>query len=207
MNYMYKSYKDVKPENWPYKYFSPKEIACKGTGTLLINHDALSKLDKLRKALGKPMVLTSAYRSESHNRKVGGAKFSWHMKGRAFDVRMENHDPHEFEKMARTCGFKGIGYYPEHGFMHIDDRDVETTWGTPFKNTATTLPYEPGKQPSHSTTLGASAGGIATTVAGGAQAVAKLDGTAQIIAVVACVIVVVAFMWIARERLKNIRLD
>jgi zinc D-Ala-D-Ala carboxypeptidase len=116
---------------WPYKNFSPAELASKGDGSLRLNKGAMAKLVNLRVALGRPMLITSAYRDPAHNRRVGGATHSMHLEGKAFDVRMENHDPAEFEAVARTVGFTGFGYYPQHGFMHIDT-GPERSWGTKF---------------------------------------------------------------------------
>ena len=102
---------------WP--NFSPAEIACRGTGKLLLNQVALDKLQALRARLGKPLIVRSAYRSP-YQRAVGGAKASKHIEGIAFDIAMGNHDPEAFEAAARALGFQGFGYYPRSGFMHID---------------------------------------------------------------------------------------
>jgi zinc D-Ala-D-Ala carboxypeptidase len=112
-------------DGWPSIYFSPQEVACKGSGLVLLNGQvfaALRKLDKLRLAMGHPLILTSGYRSPAHNKAVGGAKASYHMRGVAFDVRMDNVDPHRFEAEARKAGFTGIGIYARSGFIHIDTR-------------------------------------------------------------------------------------
>ncbi len=139
-------YSKVPPAEWPWHHFSPREIACKGTGKLTIDTEAMDMLQRLRTNLGKPLILTSAYRSPEHNRKVGGAKASKHMEGVAFDVRMDNHDPHTFEAAARAAGFSGFGYYPKSGFMHIDTAEPRS-WGTPWPLTATAWPTEPPRQP------------------------------------------------------------
>ena len=136
----YKHYSQA--TNWQWPYFSARELACKGTGRLMIDADALSKLHDLRERLGIPMIITSAYRSPSHNRAVGGASRSKHMEAIAFDVRMDNHDPHDFEAAARAVGFTGFGYYPKQGFMHIDT-STPRSWGSPFSKTVTRLPIEP----------------------------------------------------------------
>lgn len=112
---------------WP--DFHPEELASKdrppnkrAPGAVLINPAALDKLQALRTSLGRPIVLTSAYRTPEHNAHVGGAKSSKHMDGTAFDVVMLNHNPTRFEAAAIKAGFRGIGHYPASNFMHIDDR-------------------------------------------------------------------------------------
>ena len=98
----YASYKDVPKSAWRWKNFSPAEIACRGTGKLKINTEAMDKLQALRTKLGKPLIVRSAYRSPEHNKAVGGAKASKHMLGEAFDISMANHDPEVFEAAARV---------------------------------------------------------------------------------------------------------
>ena len=116
----YKHWRDVPEGFWRWQNFSPAEIACRGTGKLLINEPALDKLQALRDRLGKPLIVNSAYRSPEHNRAVGGATRSMHLDGAAFDISMANHDPVAFEAAARKVGFLGFGFYPRSGFMHID---------------------------------------------------------------------------------------
>lgn len=195
----YKHFRDVSPSDWPYRHFSPREIACKGTGQLLVNDDALRKLDALRTRLGKPIILTSAYRSPEHNGRVGGAKFSKHMQGIAFDVRMDNHDPHEFEDAARLSGFTAFGHYPANGFMHIDTREDPASWGTPFKPTATSWAEEPKRYPEtikeDKAAQGAAAigaGGLISTLVPSVLPSLGVMGTvAQVITVIALIALVV----------------
>jgi len=185
----YSDWKMVPANTWRWPSFSPREIACKGTGSILINEDALDKLQALRTALGKPLILTSAYRSSEHNRKVGGAKASKHMQGIAFDVRMDNHDPHTFEAAARAAGFSGFGYYPRSGFMHVDTAEPRS-WGTPWPLTATAWPTEPPRQPEKlaedKDAKAAAGAGVAGAVAAAAEhlpILGSLAPTAQLVAV------------------------
>ena len=46
-------------------------------------------LDPLREALGKPVFVSSGYRSEQLNEKVGGSKTSQHMMGEAADLYLK----------------------------------------------------------------------------------------------------------------------
>jgi hypothetical protein len=201
----YEHFADVPVAGWRWSSFSPREIACKGTGKVLVNEDALDKLQALRDRLRKPLILTSAYRSPEHNRRVGGAKNSRHMQGDAFDVRMDNHDPHEFEAAARAVGFTGFGYYPKSGFMHIDTGPART-WGTPWPLTATTWPSEPPRQPESvkedrevQAVAGASVAGAVAVAAEHLPVASGLLGQlaphAQLVAVVIGALLIGYFLW------------
>ena len=120
MSKLYASWQQYPMSEWRWPNFSPQELASKGEGELLIDPGSMDRLQALRTALGKPMLITSAYRSAAHNKRVGGATHSQHRLGKAFDIRMENQDPAAFERAARAAGFTGFGHYPKSGFMHID---------------------------------------------------------------------------------------
>lgn len=119
------------PSLWTWPNFTPQEMACKGTGRLMIDPESMDCLQSLRDQVGKPLVIQSAYRTREHNKAVGGAAGSMHLAACAFDVSMKGHDPHEFEEWARACGFTGFGFYPDQGFMHIDTGPARW-WGEKF---------------------------------------------------------------------------
>lgn len=143
---------------WRWRFFSPEEIACRGTGMVLLDDrsiDALDRLDELRTRMGHPLIVNSGYRSPEHNRAVGGAARSKHMNGIAFDISMENVDPHRFEAEARALGFNGIGLYPPQkprgarNFIHIDTRTAPwrgSQWGE-FPRRPTRFSTEPERHP------------------------------------------------------------
>ena len=120
MSKLYKSWQQFPMSEWRWPNFSPQEMASKREGELLIDEASMDKLQKLRNVLGKPIIITSAYRSVAHNKAVGGAARSQHLLGKAFDVVMTNQDPATFEELARAVGFTGFGHYPKSNFMHID---------------------------------------------------------------------------------------
>jgi zinc D-Ala-D-Ala carboxypeptidase len=200
---LYQSWKDVPKATWRWKNFSPRELACKGTGSIRVDEVALDKLQELRDKLGIPLLITSAYRSPEHNKKVGGAKNSYHMRGVAFDIRMENQDPHGFELAAREVGFRGIGYYPKQGFMHID-LGPERTWGTPFKRSATGLRPEPEVREKlvESKTVQAAVAQAASGAVAAGSALGALSGTAQVVLLVFAGITILTGVFILRERIK-----
>jgi len=172
VNELYQRWQDYPLAEWRWPDFSPQEMACKGTGKLMLDGYAMDRLQALRTRLGRPLIITSAYRSPEHNRAVGGARNSYHMQGVAFDIRMENHDPAAFLAAAEDEGFDGIGTYPRSGFIHIDTRGVRTRWGDPFAPARNGLSIPPPTIPATLATNGQAqaAGGIA--VVSGAVAVA-----------------------------------
>ena len=137
----YAHFRDVPESAWRWPSFSPAEIACRGTGAIKINTEAMDKLQSLRHRLGKPLIVRSGYRSPSHNRAVGGAPASKHMQATAFDIAMANHDPVAFEAAAREVGFLGFGFYPRSGFIHVDLGPARQ-WGERFPVRATAFAAE-----------------------------------------------------------------
>lgn len=178
----YQHWRNVPATAWHWPNFSPAEIACRGTGKLRLNADALDRLQALRNALGKPLIVNSAYRSPEHNKRVGGAKASKHLEGTAFDISMANHDPETFIAAARKAGFKGIGTYPRSNFVHIDTGPARN-WGEPFP--ARTSPFATDIPPARehladSRTLKASgAAGVGTLGAAGVEIAQEALAEAQ----------------------------
>lgn len=137
---------------WEWPAFSPREIACPATGKIVISSHAMNCLTMLRSSWGRPLHITSAYRSPEHNERVGGVKNSYHTKGQAFDIAMLSPgDAEWFIECAKNAGFTGIGTYPRGRFIHIDT-GPERSWGDPF----IPLPRKPLRE---SRTL--AAGGVA----------------------------------------------
>lgn len=168
----YDHWRDVPPQLWRWPDFSPAEIACRGTGRIMVNEPALDRLQALRDALAKPLIVRSAYRSPEHNRAVGGAPASKHLEGAAFDIAMTNHDPQTFEAAARAVGFLGFGFYPRSRFMHIDLGPARQ-WGERFAPRPTAFaPERPEVREvlAESRTLkGSGAAGVATVGAAGVE--------------------------------------
>ena len=154
MRTLYDNIADVPADKWRWPDFTPGEISCRGSGSILVDDRAMDMLQELRTRLGKAVHVNSGYRSPAHNRAIGGAKHSKHMEGIAFDCRMEGHDPQVFMATARDVGFRGIGEYPVLGFCHIDARDAAAHWlgsrgkafpGAPAQ--AVTAPTRPAPAP------------------------------------------------------------
>lgn len=84
----------------------------------------------------KPFQIISGYRSPKTNtmlrgksRRSGVAKKSYHMKGQAIDLRMEDYSTKRLRDLAASLRSGGVGYYSKSNFIHMDTGDVRT-WGS-----------------------------------------------------------------------------
>ncbi len=84
-------------------------------------------LEVLRRAIDRPIVIVSGYRSPEHNARVKGAKDSQHMHGRAADVRVAGVDAGLLH--AKVLELHGQGALPYLGglgryrtWVHLDVR-------------------------------------------------------------------------------------
>ncbi|AKU43019.1 peptidase [Rhodobacter phage RcTitan] len=190
---------------WP--NFHPSEIACRGTGKVAFNFEAMDKLQALRVRRNRPLILNSAFRSAEHNRAVEGAPGSKHLTAEAFDVSMSNHNPDEYEEDAKAVGFTGFGFYPRSNFIHADIGPARS-WGSRFPKTVTGLPTENKAAPEalkeDKSAVAALVGGGGSVAGAGVMvsSLGALSPTAQVIAVVAFVIGLGAMAYIFRRRLK-----
>lgn len=120
------------------KNFNLKEFICKDgsvpQGLALQNIKTLAEnLQILRDYLGKPIVVTSGYRSIKYNSKLPGAsKVSQHLIGRAADIKVAGIPPQEvakaIEHLIASGKMKqgGIGAY--NTFTHYDIRGTRARW-------------------------------------------------------------------------------
>lgn len=117
--------------------FKVREFACHdGSDSVLIDEKLVRILQKAREHFGKPLKITSAYRTTAYNAKVGGASSSYHTKGQAADITVEGVDNKELAKYFENQGMKGIGFYNyTGGFVHVDTRTSKYLWQQDSKNT------------------------------------------------------------------------
>lgn len=108
------------------EHFSEIEFACHGNGMVMVDLMLITKLEKLRKVVGKPITITSGYRSPEYNKKIGGATKSQHILGKAADIKVQGLTPSEVAKFAEKVGFGGIGIYDS--WIHVDVREGHARW-------------------------------------------------------------------------------
>ena len=91
---------------------------------VLIHHTLPIALQMIREKVGKAVNITNAYRTEGHNKCVGGASNSYHLYGMAADIYVNGVSPTELAKMVDslfpTC--YGIIAYYKKGIVHFDVR-------------------------------------------------------------------------------------
>ena len=138
------------------KNFQYKEFDCQGKGccsTTIIDEKLVEYVQRIRDHFGKPITITSPYRCEVHNRRVGGATKSYHMQGKAADIVVQGVSSREVAKYAESIGILGIGLYETSAdgyFTHIDTRTTKSFWygqneqpRTTFGGTPTAVPSVP----------------------------------------------------------------
>ena len=109
--------------------FRVSEFACSdGTDTIFISEGLVAILQQIRSHFGKPVTINSAYRTEAHNKKVGGEAYSQHKYGVAADIVVQGVKPQEVAKYAETLlpNTGGIGIYST--FTHVDVRKTKSRW-------------------------------------------------------------------------------
>ena len=110
------------------KYFSAREFKCKcgrpECDAAAPQARLLRKLDALREAWGRPLLLVSGSRCEAHNAAVGGATGSQHVKGLAVDLFFSDEEEKmELVRLAARLKFGGVGWgVAGNGKVHLDVR-------------------------------------------------------------------------------------
>jgi len=122
------------------KNFKLSEFACKDKQrTMILDPDIIyhiQRLQEFRNWYNRPMIINSGYRTPEHNRAVGGATNSMHMKGIAADIALPQEyysfstaRKNEFKKNVETKWAElckkaglggGVGWYGT--FFHLDSR-------------------------------------------------------------------------------------
>ena len=116
--------------------FKVREFRCKdGTDTVMVDEALTVVLQCIREHFGKPVTITSGYRTAAHNAAVGGAKSSQHLLGRAADIRVEGVSVEDVAAYAESLmpDWGGVGRYPVKagraaGWMHVDTRAEKARW-------------------------------------------------------------------------------
>lgn len=109
--------------------FSVNEFACKDrSDVVFISPELVQILQKIRTHFGRAVIINSAYRTPTYNKKVKGSTYSQHCYGAAADIYIAGINPKTVAAYVETLmpDKGGIGVYSN--FTHIDVREVRTRW-------------------------------------------------------------------------------
>ena len=121
--------------------FHVREFVCgDGSDAVLIDQELVIVLQCIREHFGKPLHITSGYRTASYNARpdVNGSKSSQHLLGRAADFWVEGVDVAAVAAYAEALlpAHGGVGRYPKDakhpnrktGWVHVDTRANKSRW-------------------------------------------------------------------------------
>lgn len=112
------------------KYFSNAELADKETGIVKLAFGFGDRIDSLREAWEKPLLVNSCCRTADRNKRIGGHPqslhvydYPFHRTGGScaidFSLMKTNEEMEQFKQLALDMGFS-VG--DERNCIHIDDR-------------------------------------------------------------------------------------
>ena len=110
-------------------HFKVREFRCKDGGDAVSVSLRLAELlEQIRVHFGAAVTINSAYRTPSHNAKVGGTSRSQHLYGLAADIKVAGVSPAAVADYAEQLlgSHGGVGRYST--FTHIDVRADKSRW-------------------------------------------------------------------------------
>jgi len=121
-------------------HFKLSEFECKCCHRVKIDDQLVSILEAVRADVGKPVIVTSGYRCEPHNRDVGGANDSDHLYGWAADIVVIGMEPDALADVVAKHLFSGrIGTYSDKKCVHVGIQSrVNEGWDDRFHITPKT---------------------------------------------------------------------
>ena len=116
--------------------FTVYEFRCRdGSDVVMIDESLVVLLQCIREHFGKPITITSGYRTGTHNTAVGGSRSSQHLLGKAADIQVAGVSVEDVAAYAESLmpDWGGVGRYPvkagrTKGWVHVDTRPNKSRW-------------------------------------------------------------------------------
>ena len=102
-------------------HFKLREFQCRCCASVKLCPRLLERLEALRAAWGRPIVITSGYRCDSRNKAVGGAIRSLHLRGMAADIAAPEREQPRLRELAGIIGFSEIIPGGSRNYLHVAD--------------------------------------------------------------------------------------
>lgn len=113
--------------NSPWQYFSMEELYCQGFSccnhSMHMDTEFMAVVVALRRELGFPFIVTSAFRCSTHNNKVSSTGFDGpHTTGKSIDILVRHEKAFRLVESALRHGITGIGVKQRGSdrFIHLD---------------------------------------------------------------------------------------
>ncbi len=87
-----------------------------------VDLNLIKKLDELITLVGIMPVILSTYRTAEENAAVGGSSNSWHLQGKAVDLKFPGIDPLHLLELVKSMWPGGVGIQYPGGTLHLDTR-------------------------------------------------------------------------------------
>lgn len=114
-----------------YPHFRKEEFNCRcGCGENRMRPEFMDRLQALRSAYGKPMIITSGYRCAKHPVEAAKVMPGMHSTGLAADIGVSGAEAVQVLRLAFDAGFRGVGVQQKGNgrFIHVDLRESPTVW-------------------------------------------------------------------------------
>lgn len=126
---LFESVDNIPAGYWRWPHVDPaKEWADKVSGRLVVDEDFLDLFERLRSLMGRPLLITSGYRTPEHNAAISSTGAAGpHTTGRACDVRVYGTHAYRLLEIAIRLRFTGIGFGqdlsipPTRRYLHLDN--------------------------------------------------------------------------------------
>ena len=115
------------------EHFSRDELQCRFSQNCEMDEEFMTVLEEVRKSFGKPMRLSSAYRSQDHPIERVKKSTGMHAKGRAVDVLVHGGEALDLLQVlmkhpyVQGIGLSQSGLHAKR-FIHMDNRETPAIW-------------------------------------------------------------------------------